>query len=72
MEETGQGTGSGSGTGTGTGSGGCTPGCCLPTGSGIGDILVFDGFNWVTLPRPAVANDQVLHFGTTGPYWKNA
>lgn len=30
-----------------------------------------EGFVWVMLDPPATPNDQALHYGTNGPYWKN-
>lgn len=30
-----------------------------------------DEYKWGLLEPPAVADDQILKYGTTGPYWAN-
>lgn len=41
----------------------------VPDGGVFGAILYFDGEDWVTLTPPTFAADQVLKYGTSGPYW---
>ena len=53
---------------------GCVPPTGLkfvPVGSNPGDILYWDGFNWITVPYPATPNGQILTAGTNGPFWAN-
>lgn len=43
----------------------------LPTGGTFGQLLWWDGFNWVTLDPPQVAAAQTLVYTTGGPAWLN-
>lgn len=49
----------------------------VPTPTAAGQLLVswYDGENdeykWGLLDPPTVADDQILKYGTNGPYWAN-
>ncbi len=52
----------------------CTPpggGGWLPAGSAPGDLLYWDGFNWVVLHYPSPGSGQILTAGSTGLFWAN-